>query len=43
MAGDDEKVREQVKKRISIPARWVLINKLKVMTSGGKNVCLDPI
>ena len=32
-----------MKKRISIPARWVLKNKLKVLTSSGKNVCLNPI
>ncbi len=32
-----------MKKRISVPAKWVLKNKLKVMKSGGKDVCLDPI
>ncbi len=32
-----------MKKRLSVPARWVLKNKLKVMKSRGKDVCLDKI
>ena len=32
-----------MKKRISIPLKWVVRNKLKVMKNKGQNVCLDPI
>lgn len=32
-----------MKKRISVPAKWVLKNKLKVMVSSGKSVRLDSI
>lgn len=32
-----------MKKRISIPLKWVVCNKLKVMKNKGQNVCLDPI
>ncbi|MCP3945127.1 MAG: radical SAM protein [Desulfobacteraceae bacterium] len=32
-----------MKKKISIPARWVLKNKLKLMQNKGKNICLTPL
>lgn len=32
-----------MKKRLSVPAKWVVKNKLKVITGSGKNICLDPI
>lgn len=32
-----------MKKRISIPGRWVLKNKIKVVLGKGKDICLDPI
>jgi len=32
-----------MKKKISVPLKWVLKNKLKVMTSKGQNPCLEPI
>jgi hypothetical protein len=31
-----------MKKRISVPLKWVARNKLKVMKNGAK-ACLDPI
>ncbi|ACN15631.1 Fe-S oxidoreductase (radical SAM family protein) [Desulforapulum autotrophicum HRM2] len=32
-----------MKKKISVPALWVMKNKLKVMKSKGENICLDPV
>ena len=32
-----------MKKNVQTPARWILKNKLKVLKSHGKAVCLDPI
>lgn len=32
-----------MKKRISVPLKWVVKNKLKVIMNNGKAVCLDPI
>jgi len=32
-----------MKKRIMVPLKWVIKNKLKVLKNGAKNVCLDPI
>jgi MoaA/NifB/PqqE/SkfB family radical SAM enzyme len=32
-----------MKKRIRIPAKWVLSNKLRMIKRGGDDICLDPI
>jgi len=32
-----------MKKRIWIPAKWVVKNKLRVIINRGKNICLDPV
>ena len=32
-----------MKKRISVPAKWVMKNKLRLMKNKGKDICLDPI
>jgi MoaA/NifB/PqqE/SkfB family radical SAM enzyme len=32
-----------MKKRLSVPIKWVFKNKLKVMKNKGNNVCLDPV
>ena len=32
-----------MKKRISVPLKWVVKNKLKVWKKGGKDICLSPI
>ncbi|WP_457571186.1 radical SAM/SPASM domain-containing protein [Desulfovulcanus sp.] len=32
-----------IKKRIWIPALWIIKNKLKVIKNKGQNVCLDPV
>jgi MoaA/NifB/PqqE/SkfB family radical SAM enzyme len=32
-----------MKKRVSVPLKWVLKNKLRLMTGRGKDICLDPV
>ena len=32
-----------MKKRVWVPAKWVLKNKLRIMNQRGKDICLDPI
>ena len=32
-----------MKKRIMVPLKWVVKNKLKILKNGARNVCLDPI
>jgi sulfatase maturation enzyme AslB (radical SAM superfamily) len=32
-----------MKKRILVPAKWVVKNKLRIIKNRGKNVCLDPV
>jgi hypothetical protein len=32
-----------MKKRISVPLKWVAVNKLKVLTNKREDVCLSPI
>jgi MoaA/NifB/PqqE/SkfB family radical SAM enzyme len=32
-----------MKKRISVPLKWIVKNKLRMMKNRGKNICIDPI
>ena len=32
-----------MKKRVCVPAKWVMKNKLKMIKNRGQNICLDPV
>ena len=32
-----------MKKRVWVPAKWVITNKLKMIKNKGQNICLDPV